>query len=390
MVINKKLLTRIMYGSAFLGSGGGGKIAAGIAFIKAINGKKINLLTDINEKDGQLIACIICDIGSITEFDKNQVKALEFAFEALSKEFEPKLGRPIQAFFPIETGPENTLAPFVLASKFGFPVIDGDGAGRAVPTLPLSTFAINDISNPQPVAISNGVGDLMLVRTNDVKRFDVLLRSVANIEAFSNSASLALWPATVLELSTKSVMGSITKALNVGQLLEGIRSNDENLIKGSLKVVNKLQGFLIAMGEIIYKSNVEKGAFSYTTTKIKQSNGSIVSIISQNESLIVFSSLSTQPIAVAPDSICYLMNDFMPITNAEIDIQTSLPAKNKKPQRIFLIGVKANIKLRNPIILDGFRKILEELGYAGNIDLKPVNTRPLGSLFIKLKKMNFI
>jgi DUF917 family protein len=82
----------------------------------------------------------VCDIGSIGALDKKQTDALRYAFDALAQHFKSTLG-PIGALFPIETGPENTMAAFVIAARTGLPVVDGDGAGRAVPTIPFCSFS---------------------------------------------------------------------------------------------------------------------------------------------------------------------------------------------------------------------------------------------------------
>jgi DUF917 family protein len=387
MVLDKKLLTRILYGSAFLGSGGGGLIESGRKFLEEIGGSKVSLLTfPFSREHGKLLACVVCDMGSITAFDEKQSDALNLAYETLRDYFNKvKEEKKIQAFFPIETGPENTLAPFVLAARFGFYVIDGDGAARAVPTLPLSTFSVGGIKNPKPVSIANGNGDSMLVFTKEPEK---ILRSVSHIDAFSNSSSLALWPDTVDELFKDCIGGTITRALHCGQLIEGIRENDNKLIEESIGRVNDLSAFVIGAGEVIFKTGLEKGAFNFTTTKIRQKDGSIITIISQNESLIAFSDQSYLPLAIAPDSICYLGFDFNPCTNGEIESIDETVGHNKKAkQQIYVIGVKAHKKLQHQDIRNGFKKIIEELGYAGNMDIKTPKQKPLGDLLMGLRRL---
>lgn len=382
MYLNENLLKRVVEGTAFLGSGGGGKMESGFTFIREILNftDQVEMLTfPLTEVDKKRTACIVCDMGSITAFDPKQDEALCFAFESLSGHFCKELGK-IDAVFPIETGPENTMAPFLLAAKYKIPVIDGDGAGRAVPVLMLSTFAAGQVKNWRPIAISNGLGDSMLVSASDLSKVESVLRETTHTSLFSNSSSLALWPDEVGRIADKCVQGSISMALHCGQLLRGIRIKDGSLIAGALAHVNQLEGFLIGKGKVIYKTSDEKGAFNFTTTKIEQADGTIITIMSQNESLIAFQSNLNYPIAIAPDSICYLKSDFNPCTNAEIGI----PAEDLQTEELYLIGVKANDKLLTEKILAGFKTIINELGFAGNTDIPHTNSRPLGDLFLDL------
>lgn len=382
MYLNENLLKRIVEGTAFLGSGGGGMMESGFTLIREILKftDEVEMLTfPLQESDKTRIACIVCDMGSITAFDPQQDEALCFAFDSLSAHFSHELGK-INAVFPIETGPENTMAPFLLAAKNRIPVIDGDGAGRAVPKLMLSTFAIDDIKNWHPIAISNGVGDTMLVSASHLPKFEAILRETTHTSMFSNSSSLAMWPDEVGNIAEKCVQGTISAALHCGQLLRGIRIKDEALIAAALPHVDQLEGFLIGKGKVVYKISDEKGAFNFTTTKIEQADGTVITIISQNESLIAFQSNLNYPIAIAPDSICYLRSDFNPCTNAEI----AIPEKGKAPEELYLIGVKANQKLLTEKIITGFKGIINELGFAGDTNIRHTNSQPLGQLFLAL------
>lgn len=379
ILLDEALLFRIVYGSAFLGSGGGGKIASGEKFIEIIKrGKPVQLLTfPLSPKDEQLMACIVCDMGSINQFDEKQHLALEYAFNSLKEYFESDIP-VVKALFPIETGAENTLAPVALAAMLGLVVIDGDGASRAVPTLPLTTFsALGELTNFTPVAIASGEGDVMLVGSKTKASFEALLRPITALKQFNNSASLALWPDVVKKLAKNCIPGTITQAMFCGQLLEGIRKNDKTLISTSLERVNKLTAVLLAMGRVDSVTSIEENAFNFAVIEIQnQLKNETITVLSQNESLVAYSNISEGPIALAPDSICYLNSEFWPVTNSEI----------KKCDKIYLIAVMANERLKDPVILKGFRKIINKLGYSGNMDLKYPKTKPLGSLLLTLKQ----
>jgi uncharacterized protein len=383
MILDNKSLERIVDGAAFLGSGGGGSKLAGRIFVEVIAGikKEVELLTfPLPEYWHDRIACIVCDIGSINQFDENQAGALRCAFEALDTHFKPTLGN-MQALFPIETGPENTLAAFVMAAFMGIPVIDADGAGRAIPTIPLCSFsALGTVGNPNPVAIANGKGDFMLVNSHDVKQFDHILRKVAGTDVFKSSGSLALWPDKIQTLAKKSVQGTISKALDVGKLLEGVRDKNPALIRESQSALNQTQAYLIGVGRVSETpTKDDANAFQFTVVTLENElHGDKLTVIGQNESLIVFSDKISHPVATAPDSICYLTDKFEPQTNVEI----------AKEQRIYLIGVRAHHTLSDAVIVNGFRRVLLELGYAGSLLLESQRYEKLGDLLVRLSKEN--
>lgn len=384
MFLDEKLLHNLVQGAAFLGSGGGGKISSGETFVKIIlgYGSGVELLTHpVAAKDQQKLACILCDIGSISSFDPKQDHALDIAFKGLSASFS-SLGK-IEAFFPIEIGPENTLAPFVLAAKYKFPVVDGDGAARAVPTLPLSTFSIGHPKNWKPVAIASGRGDSMMVASGKVEDFDSLLRKVAQISPFDNSASLALWPDTIAALTKNCIEGTISKAVFCGMLLEGLQSRNQVQIREALPKVNELKGYLIKEGKLLYKRQVERGGFSFNTTKFQTDAGEIITVISQNENLMAFCDRIDVPIAIAPDSICYLRSDMKPFTNSEIDYTDSLT-----DQYFYIIGVEAHEKLHDPAIMKGFNEIIQELRFNTRFDIPKQAGKPLGDLIVELAQQN--
>jgi len=382
MILNKKSLKYLLQGSAFLGSGGGGSIASGVKFLEKIGNKKINLITRLDEETAKLIGCIICDIGSITKFDDRQDEALDFAYKLLRREFETTLGS-IQVFLPIETGPENTLAPFVLAARYNLSILDADGAGRAIPTLPLCTFMSENVENIQPIALANGAGDGIIVSTPDTSRLEEILRNMASTKTYASSASVAIFPNTLEELSKKSVSGSISNALYCGELLTAIRNADEDKKQAMLACVNSLEAYLVTSGEVCFKTSAEDNAFNFTTTKIKSAyDDTMTTILSQNESLIAFNDSCYEPVAIAPDSICFLNYQFRPLTNVEV---LAVDDNNKrKKQKIHVIAVKANSKLTDSKIMKSFEKIIHDLGYAGNMKINIPLLMPLGDLLVKL------
>src|SRR5690606_15788040 len=207
-------------------------------------------------------------------------------------------------------------------------------------------------------------------------KYDNLLRSLAHVGHFSDSASLAMWPDTIGTMAAHAVPGTITRALRCGQLLEGIRTQKPDLVAQSLPVVNQLNAYLIGMGTVSYANTSDSDGFTFSTVKIdNQIDSNTLTILSQNESLLVYNTDLPGPVAMAPDSICFLGQDLSPYTNSEIgDCQ----------QPVYVIGIQAHLQLRHPAIMAGFRHVMEGLGYAGGASVYTGVTKPLGDLIVEL------
>ncbi len=357
--ITTSSLYRILWGSAFLGSGGGGSIKAGKYFISVIEsyGNPIQLLTlPLTAEMEKEWACACCDIGANGALDPEQAKALIYAYELLLKHVAPNTG--IKAIFPLETGPENMLAPFVLAAHFNLAVIDGDGAGRAVPTLPLCTFSADDRYKTLPIAMSSGTGDRLLVQSESNVTHEALLRDLVQLSRFQNSASLAMWPDQLKFMVDRCVPGSVSRAMDCGKLLEGFRNNDQSLVDESIPLVNKLRGYLIGRGHLQTVTESTSGGFSFARIILENTkSNTLYTVVAQNESLVAYSSDSQAPVAYAPTSICYLRTDFYPYTNAEMTDQSVL----EKHPEVFLIAVLPQEQLSLPKLKDGFSQIIHDL-----------------------------
>ncbi len=79
----------------------------------------------------------------------------------------------------------------------------------------------------------------------------------------------------------------------------------------------------------------------------------------QNENLIAWDTQIPVPIAIAPDSLCYVTLEGKPFYNADIDDKIV-------HQKATLIGIVARSQLQNGSILKSFKKALQNLGYAGS------------------------
>ncbi len=103
------------------------------------------------------------------------------AFDRLNKEYRGQIGYVI----PGEIGAVNTIALILVAIDKGIPVIDGDGAGRAIPALTMTTFAALNLS-ANPTVLANNQGQAVSVFAGDASQAESYCRPI--LEVFDQEA----------------------------------------------------------------------------------------------------------------------------------------------------------------------------------------------------------
>lgn len=365
-------LEALAQGAALLGGGGGGSLAAAQMFIPVIAKAGGITLTDAPPAgDG----CVLADIGANSSIEAGQVKAIDNCMALLTAQ---RGGKAFTCLYAVETGPENTLAPMVYAAQHGLPVFDGDGAGRAVPEIPLCSYATSGI-NVNPLAIANDGPDAVVAFAKDSADMDALLRPITAANQFGGSASMALWAASNATLAQAAIPGTISYALTLGQFLQAMRSGDRALAEQLVPALNARKACVLTVATVTSINNNDNGAFDLGSVQLQPTDHSgVVTVLTQNENLIAYSADRAEPLAVAPHSICYLRQGWDAVTNAEL----------KVGDRIALIGMEALPQLTTAEMLDRFATTLRGLGFGG----KPstfgagLRTEPFGSVLINLDK----
>ncbi len=348
MFLKEKELNWIVNGTAFLGSGGGGAKTTGTAFAQLImqltDGKRVELATSEH-------------FGAISAIESDQYDAIFKAIDQAAQWLKANEHDPVSLIFPIETGPENTLAPMVAAAKYGIPVFYGDGGGRAVPALQLSAFA--NSSNPFcPAFVTNDKGDFMHVNTGTPEMLDELLRPVTGTPQFGNSVSLSLclWPAK--ELADECVRHTVTRSLAMGAFLEGITTKNQTLVDQYKADLNQLSARLVTHGVVTEFVDKETGAFDFDTIGIQdRKTEQQYTVLAQNENLIMYSAEADGTISNAPDSINYITPQGISKTNSALS----------KGEEILVIEIESDARLRTERIYKGFQTLVNGLGYYGKL-----------------------
>lgn len=368
-------LNKMILAGAFFGSGGGGSIEGGKRLMEDI----------LSFKDKENIRII--DPKELTQGDKGAVVALMGSPLALEKAKD--LSSPSKAFetleaaeqknytfcLPIELGAVNSLVPLCVAARKKILVINGDGAGRAVPQLGNTTFAAHNIS-VTPSALSNTPSkENPLIKTvlyidtdqNASEQLEIVARNIVEAENFGNIGGLATFPMNDQQIKTAIIPNTYSILLNAGNviLVELKKRNDPLPSLLSWIKANLCKYYKVFTGEVTrvtkpktqLKFNVavadDGGGFDVGIIEVTNKKGEMLKINYMNENLyatLIQSGDTKTPWAMAPDLIC-MMTPNGPVTNVEIE----------EGMNVHIVGIACFDEMRNSVIENNFLQILKKL-----------------------------
>ena len=345
-------LESILQGACFLGSGGGGPLALGRRFIDDIAkaGQPVRVV-DVASVPPDATGAIVAGVGSPT------AAASGFPSDAPGvawRELERIVGHSLGYLIPAEIGAGNTFIPLLLSAQTGLPVIDGAGADRAVPALQLCTYASAGVPLGTVVL---GNSDLVLsFATADPAVADNAIRAMLGGGIFDEDAGSALWSMDGAQIAAGAIRGTTTRALKVGRLL----STSSDPVE---EVSAYLDGSVLVRGTITDLGEATAGGFDRGHLTITASGGESVTVVNVNENLIAYSGQSASVLATAPDLLCFMTTEGQAFSNAEAKTYADSKAE------VALVLVPSAPQMRSPYLLDGFRTVLQSVGYYGPLQL---------------------
>ncbi|KAL9643100.1 hypothetical protein ABK040_003901 [Willaertia magna] len=362
MVVTYKIdidkLTKIMQGAALMGAGGGGGISIGAKLVQYMKDQgmieKITLI-DANEVPETYHGVVVADMGSPAKFnDSSNFGIATLAFSAIQNYVE-KTGGSVDFVVPIEVGPINSLVPMIVSAVKGIPCLLSDGAGRAIPTLTLSTFSANNIScNPSFLTDNNNESLALMVDTPD--KVESLARPIISSPEFNSVAGLALWYMTAQQMKQSIIPGGMLISLAVGYLCEQAQATQDPV---TFMLNNLPHSKLLARGKYTQIQSTS-GGFDLGRVEVNMGNGSKLIVYNQNENLFAFRSDSGAVVATAPECISFLRcSDGHPLTNADI-------SNSDEELAVVLVPGPAQL-IYNPSLVGIMQSITTGLGYGGNI-----------------------
>jgi DUF917 family protein len=311
------------------------------------------------------VVAVAADVGASDTFVEHQDLATLHAFQTLGAAIGSD--QPLAAVVPGEVGPESTLAAIVVAAHLGVPVLDADGAGRALPTLPLSLFDVGGIS-ASPCAIAGTGPDSAVLRAADADGIEGLMRPLLSLPAFGDSAGMALWAMRPSDVNTLGVLGTMRLAESIGDALREARvARPQRDPAESVLALDGLRGAVLARGRLTPVTAADDGGFTADVLRIERQAGADVVVVGENENLVVWQADRPDPIATAPDLACWIDADGRATTTSDLVADPSLHAD------VTLLGLRSDDRLWSTTALSRFVEVLNSVGYWGPPVRTPVS-----------------
>lgn len=340
-ILHRQEIEDIIKGATLLGAGGGGSSGPALRLVEEIT--EVTLVDPEDVSDDSNVA-VVAGMGSPVVLLKEGWRGEEVpALEKLGE----VTGKKIYYIVPVETGGFNSITPIHAGALKGLPVIDGDGAGRAIPELEMTMFYIHGIPIA-PLALADSKGNSAILYPTDAYMAEELGRAVTTV--FGMTAGIACHAMTGKQLKEAVIPGTLSLAEKVGKGIREAKDSRRDVVDAVIKAIDAI---VLARGKVAKKTEEVKAGFDYGRVFVQD-----IVVDYKNENMIAWR--KDKPIVMVPDSICWLTTDGEPLTNADI----------KEGLEVAVIGRKAHEKWRVPQGFDVFRHVLKLLGYEG--EYKPI------------------
>lgn len=373
----------IAAGAAVLGSGGGGSYSDALNLLNELSGWTGCVV--VADYDGMTPACVLAMMGSPDAGDTLKLADVQAAITNTMSAIERASATTFGCIAPVEIGALNSLVPLIAAamSNNALWVVNGDGAGRAVPQLVETTYSEAANLAVSPCVLGNDAnassGDVQSAVLNVVTtaQAEALARGVVS-ESFGSIAGFAAWVSNSsngFALSGNYVPGTLTQARALGQymLTSSTTPTTAQMAMQISTITNRTATPVLTNFYITQVSQSTSGGFDAGIVRLDNTPDQSTStethyLYNLNESLIMYSNLSSVPDIVAPDSICYYSEaSGCGFTNSVDD----LARYNGTGVPVSIIKITAVPQFYNAGgVLTSFASLLRNIGYAGAL---PVN-----------------
>jgi DUF917 family protein len=335
-------LADLVDGAAIFSAGGGGDPQVGHNIVeRLVNDHCRVCLIDPNEvPDNEIVMNFAC-VGATS----NVAYHSDAAVRTL-KALEDFVGKQAYAVIPVELGGFNTLAAVDVAARRGIPVVDADGAGRAVPEVHLKLYTLDNISiAPMAMADLDGENVVLVEHAKDSKSAERIARSLS--AEWNQMAYTARRILSGRQTKTSPLAHTLSRSIRIGMLLRKAIDPLSALLK-------ETEGFQLFEGIVKDAERQTKEGFTWTTLRLTRINGkkeSKLELKAKNEFLAAHK--NGKVVAIAPDIITVINRETCKCVPAE---------KIKRGDRITVLGIPAPEKWRSPMGLELWREVLQRSG----------------------------
>lgn len=389
MAVHEYGITDFQYiaaGAAILASGGGGSYGDAVKVLKELAATGWKGTIPVRDYDGMTNCCVLALMGSPDAADSMTLADVENSIANTVSTFEQVTGATLGCVIPVEIGAINSIVPLLAAAKSGNAiqwVVDGDGAGRAVPELPQTTYGGSASLAASPCSLASDAAQPATMQSATLNaQTAALIETLAGgiVSAFGSFSGIALWPSNSsngFALKGNYLAGTLSQTRALGQFL--LTSAMPPATAQVAQQIATLTGraatpvvtnfYITAITQSTTSGSLDAGIIRLDNSPDQNSSTETHFLYNLNESLIMYSSLSSVPDIIAPDSICYYSeSNGRGFSNASDDLAGYFdPGTGKSTGRtVSVIKVDAAPELCKAAgVVASFAGLLRSIGYAG-------------------------
>lgn len=291
-------------GAWILGTGGGGNPYMGQLNLKRLyaEGKTCEVLQPEELADDDLVAVLSKQGAPLV----GQERLIDPSHLARAVELmEEYIGRKFTAVMSLEIGGSNALSPFQAGALLGKPVVDADTMGRAYPEAQMTTFAIAGLKMYPLTSIDCRDNEAIVAKAASWVWMERISRRICT--EFGSTAATCKAPRTGAEVKKYGVLGSITRAVRLGNAIIAARKAHTDPVEA---VIGAEGGKRLFTGKVVDVDRTTTGGFLRGSARIAGLDGhqgEELTLDFQNEWIVAWQ--DGQPIAMTPDLICLLDSD---------------------------------------------------------------------------------
>lgn len=376
--LNRDQMHDIATGACILASGGGGSYQAAKRLLdKGVPPGAGATVVEVGEVVDASWLCVCAHMGAPSAlFHTTNEFAAGNAFESFQqylRQTHPQFPGTLSYVLPIEVGAINSIAPLTVAVQRRIPVIDADGAGRAIPTLPLHVFAAyglplfpnciasnsTELGSPYHAASLHIGGDQPEILAQSA------FLSILMSAPFKGMAGLAAYAMDGRTLRQKPpALGSLTLALEIGQRYRqgGAPALATHVTQSGRACKEVFHGYVTGMVQTTGGTDVGH----IVVSERADGTGTQLWIYNQNENIYACHSELSAPLVMGPDSISYVPA----ATGQEVfdnsDLWQMFQQPSYRPIEIHVLGIEAPaVVLQSARLMHIWHKTRAEHGYAG-------------------------
>ncbi|WP_273119195.1 S-methyl thiohydantoin desulfurase domain-containing protein [Ferrovum myxofaciens] len=375
----------IAAGAAVLGSGGGGSYSNAVTVIEELAGCGWQGSVQVRDYDGSTNCCVLAMMGSPDVADSLTLADIKYSIVNTLNTFESATGTVLGCVIPGEIGPINSIVPLIAAaiSNKAIWVVNGDGAGRAVPELPQTTYGGSVTLAAGPCALANNAEatptlQSSLLNAATAAQIETLAGGIVSV--FGSYAGIALWPSNSINdyaLTGGYIAETLSQTWAFGKFLSSASTPPSTAevalqiagITGRTATATLNNFYITAVTQSTTSASLDAGIIRLDNNPDQAKSTETHYIYNLNENLIMYSSLSNMPDIIAPDSICYYSETTgLGFSNATNDLAVYFDTRTGRSTgyTVSIIKVEAASKLYSAAgVMTSFGRLLRDIGYAG-------------------------